>query len=257
MIYDAEGEAVSDGRRSLPARTYYARLTQALVTALSAATAEGRLYEVDMRLRPSGRKGPVATSLSAFRDYQRNEAWTWEHLALTRARPIAGPQTLCSEIDAFRIEVLDEKGRDPRVRKDVADMRRRLAEARPGAGGLEAKDGAGRLMDTDLAAQTLALLAGSDARGPGAQIAAGLSAGLIAAEDAAALETAQARFWQLQAAARLLTGEALDPAALGEGGRRFVLGALGCQTLEEVAADLAACADRADAAFADLLGHPA
>ena len=257
VIYDAEGEAVSDGRRSLPARTYYARLTQALVTALSAPTAEGRLYEVDMRLRPSGRKGPVATSLSAFRSYQRDEAWTWEHLALTRARPIAGPQALCREIDGFRIDVLAEKGRNPQVRADVADMRRRLAEARPGAGGLEAKDGAGRLMDTDLAAQTLALTSGSDARAPGAQISAGRKAGLIAREEAEALETAQARFWQLQAAARLLTGETLDPAALGEGGRRFVLGALGCDTLEEVEADLAACAVRADKAFASLLEPPA
>ena len=75
--------------RPLAPRAWYARFTQTLVTALAAPTAEGRLYEVDMRLRPSGRQGPVAVSTAAFRDYQMAEAWTWEHLALTRARPVA------------------------------------------------------------------------------------------------------------------------------------------------------------------------
>ncbi len=81
VIYDADGVDASDGPRPLAARPYYARLTQAMVTALSAPTAEGRLYEVDMRLRPSGRQGPVATSIDSFGTYQMTEAWTWEHLA--------------------------------------------------------------------------------------------------------------------------------------------------------------------------------
>src|SRR5690606_7771862 len=89
VIYDAAGADSSDGPKPLAARPYYARLTQAMITAVSAPTAEGRLYEVDMRLRPSGRQGPVATSIQSFRDYQMSEAWTWEHLALTRARVVA------------------------------------------------------------------------------------------------------------------------------------------------------------------------
>ena len=80
---------------------YYARLTQRLITALSAQTAEGGLYDVDMRLRPSGQKGPVATRLSSFNDYQNGEAWTWEHLALTRARVVAGSFRLQDEVDAI------------------------------------------------------------------------------------------------------------------------------------------------------------
>ena len=88
VIYDVGGVEASDGARPLAARAYYARLTQALLTAVSAPTASGRLYEVDMRLRPSGRQGPVATALASFRDYQMTEAWTWEHLALTRARDL-------------------------------------------------------------------------------------------------------------------------------------------------------------------------
>src|SRR5210317_805597 len=92
VIYDAMGVEASDGKRPLAARIYYARLTQALITAMTAPMAEGRVYEVDMRLRPSGNKGPVATSWDAFQSYQMGEAWIWEHLALSRARVIAGPQ---------------------------------------------------------------------------------------------------------------------------------------------------------------------
>ncbi len=90
VIYDAGGVEMTGGRRPLDPRRWFAKATQTLVTALSAPTAAGKLYEVDMRLRPSGRQGPVATALSSFDRYQREEAWTWEHMALTRARPLAG-----------------------------------------------------------------------------------------------------------------------------------------------------------------------
>ena len=94
VIYDAEGAEASHGRRPLAPTVYYARLTQALISALSAPTAEGILYKVDMRLRPSGRQGPLATTLAAFRRYHAEDAWTWEHMALTRARIVAGPAQL-------------------------------------------------------------------------------------------------------------------------------------------------------------------
>lgn len=90
VIYDPEGVEESDGKRPLHVRTYFARLTQALVTAMTAPMAEGRVYEMDMRLRPSGNQGPVATSWDAFQSYQKTEAWTWEHLALTRAAVVVG-----------------------------------------------------------------------------------------------------------------------------------------------------------------------
>ena len=92
VIYDAAGVDQSEGRRPLMSRLYYSRLTQAMITALTAPMAEGRLYEVDMRLRPSGNQGPVATGWASFREYQRSDAWVWEHLALTRARVIAGDE---------------------------------------------------------------------------------------------------------------------------------------------------------------------
>jgi glutamate-ammonia-ligase adenylyltransferase len=154
----------SEGRRPLPARTYYARLTQALVTALTAQMAEGRLYEADMRLRPSGRQGPVATSIAAFETYQREEAWTWEHLALTRARPVTGAAELGARVETFRRDLLARAKDGAKILADTAGMRTRLAEARPGQGPLEAKHGPGRLQDIALVAQAGALLAGAPAR---------------------------------------------------------------------------------------------
>ena len=100
IVYDFEGEgAQSQGPKSLPGQQYYTRFTQRLIAALSAQTAEGSLYQVDMRLRPSGSQGPVATKLASFIDYQRNSAWTWEHLALTRARVVSGPPELRQAIE--------------------------------------------------------------------------------------------------------------------------------------------------------------
>jgi glutamate-ammonia-ligase adenylyltransferase len=232
MIYDAAGVENSDGKRPLAARPYYARLTQAMVTALSAQMAEGRLYEVDVRLRPSGRQGPVATSIESFRNYQTTEAWTWEHLALTRARVLAGEPALAAEVEAFRRETIAVKGQGATVLKDVADMRARLAEAKPGAGGWDAKFGPGRLMDIELLAQTVALQTASPARALERQIAAGgqiagkITGGTLAKlshSDQSALLDAYRLCWQMQAASKLLSDKPLDPETLGLGGRAFLL----------------------------------
>src|SRR5262249_53901157 len=95
VVYDFDpAHPESDGARPLHATPWFARFTQRLVSALTTQTNYGRLYEVDMRLRPSGRAGPVATSLAAFENYQRDDAWTWEHMALTRARIVSGAPDL-------------------------------------------------------------------------------------------------------------------------------------------------------------------
>lgn len=223
LIYDAAGVEMSQGTRPLAARPYYARLTQAMVTALSAQTAEGWLYEVDVRLRPSGRQGPVATSIDSFRSYQENEAWTWEHLALTRARVLAGEASLAAEVEEFRRQILASKGRGTTVLADVADMRRRLSEAKPGIGGWDAKFGPGRLMDIELLAQTLALKAAVPARQVERQIALGAKAQEVSQSDQRALLDAYRLCWRLHCAARLLTDRPVSPETLGEGGRAFIL----------------------------------
>lgn len=247
VIHDG-GEAPSEGPRPLAPGSWYARLAQALVTALSAPMSKGRLYEVDMRLRPSGRQGPVATSLASFGAYQREEAWTWEHLALTRARVVAsvGDPALGPEVEALRRDVIASRRGDPRVWPDLADMRRRLS----GQGGpWDAKAGPGRLRDLDLFAQALALLAGSPGRGTDAQVAAGEEAGLLDAAEAATIREASRLFWAVQAAARLLLEGPLDPGALGEGGRRLLLREGGADTIPALADRLAAVAAGAAAAI--------
>ncbi|HMO73262.1 MAG TPA: glutamine-synthetase adenylyltransferase, partial [Paracoccaceae bacterium] len=222
MIYDDAGQEASEGPRPLASRAYFARLTQATVTALTAPTAEGRLYEVDMRLRPSGRQGPVATSLASFAAYQMDEAWTWEHLALTRARVLAGDAGLAGEVEAVRRQVLAAKGQGDRVLPDVADMRARLRAAKPAAGVWEARNGSGRLMDIELLAQTCALRAGDPARRVEAQLRAGLRSGFLSGEQESALLLAYRLCWRLHAGTRLLTDRPLEMEKLGEGGRAFL-----------------------------------
>ncbi len=229
VIYDADGVEASDGAKPLGARPYYARLTQSLVTALMAQMPEGRLYEVDIRLRPSGRQGPVATAVQSFRAYQENEAWTWEHLALTRARVIAGNSDLAAEIEAFRRALLLMKGKAGGVRADVAKMRERVQAAKPGAGVWDAKNGPGRIMDIELCVQMLALVSASPARGVEGQIAAAVAAGLPQ-RDADTLLLAYRLLWRLHSGARLLTDGPIVLDALGEGGRAFLLREVGQKT---------------------------
>ena len=246
MIYDAGGIEASEGHRPLEARPYFARLTQALVTALTAPMAEGRLYEVDMRLRPSGRQGPVATSLDAFKDYQQDQAWTWEHLALTRARAIAGDAGLTSEIEAFRRSLLLAKSKGPTVLADVKDMRARIAEAKPVFVAVEAKIGAGRLQDIELFAQSVALMCGSAEHDLSEQLQSGVADGWLDAADAQALCAAARFLWQLQTASRFLTAGALDLTVLGEGVKRLILRETGHATVDDLIAAIETSAREAD-----------
>ncbi|PIE08560.1 MAG: glutamine-synthetase adenylyltransferase [Rhodobacterales bacterium] len=243
VIYDAAGVEASEGRRPLAARAYYARLTQAMVTALSAPMAEDKLYEVDMRLRPSGRQGPVATSLDAFRSYQQEEAWTWEHLALTRARPVAGDAGIGADVVAVRDSVLAAERDMDRTIADVVEMRARIAEAKGGgSGAFEAKIGPGRMQDIELIGQCATLLAGSGPHDVKGQIARGTAAetgiGWLGADEALALTRAYDLLWRLQSAAKLLTDKPLDPDAVGLGGRVFLLRETGAETVDDLAGEI-------------------
>lgn len=243
VIYDADGVEASEGKRPLAARPYYARLTQAMITAVSAPTAEGRLYEVDMRLRPSGRQGPVATSVQSFENYQRTEAWTWEHLALTRARVVAqagaDSEALAHQVEALRVSVLREKGGGAAVMADLADMRARIFAAKPADGAWEAKIGPGRLQDIDLLAQSCALRAGDPARGTAAQLRAGRRAGVIGKDETETLTRAHRFLWRLHASGRLLTERALDMDHIGAGGQALLLRETGTDDLDTLAQTLA------------------
>jgi len=239
VIYDADGVEASDGPRPLAARKYYARLTQAMITAMTAPMSQGKLYDVDMRLRPSGNKGPVATSLEAFTNYQLNEAWVWEHLAMTRAEVIAGPAALSDAVADFRVKLLS-RGNDPgKVLRETAEMRARIAAAKQPGSVLDAKIGAGRLQDIELFAQAGALISGETVRDVASGLAAAQSAGLLSAQDVTALNTAYARIWTLQSAERLISPDALDPETLGQAGQNLLVRALADDPENDALTDLA------------------
>jgi len=159
VIYSAAdgAKASSGGERDLSVQQYFARFTQRLITALSAPTAQGPLFEVDLRLRPSGQKGPVATNLQSFATYQHDQAWTWEHMALTRARVISGPADLTERINAIIHDALTRK-RDPQgLTAAVRDMRQRIAAEKGTNDIWDLKQVRGGLVDLEFVAQYLQL----------------------------------------------------------------------------------------------------
>ncbi|MGV1751573.1 bifunctional [glutamine synthetase] adenylyltransferase/[glutamine synthetase]-adenylyl-L-tyrosine phosphorylase [Agrobacterium sp. CG674] len=160
LLYDFDdGIAESDGAKPLDAVRYYTRVTQRVISALSAPTAEGVLYEVDMRLRPSGNKGPVATRIATFEKYQREEAWTWEHLALSRARLICGDAALSAQAQDIISSILSQTRDVAKIAADVQDMRKLIAEEKPPANSWDFKLIPGGLIDLEFVAQYLTLVA--------------------------------------------------------------------------------------------------
>ena len=148
-LFTGDFNAESDGRRPLGATHYYNRLSQRAISALSVPTAEGALYEVDTRLRPSGAQGPPAASIDSFERYQREQAWTWEHMALCRARPLYGSQEASEALSDVIGNVLTA----PRVREellaDVLEMRATMAKHKAPKGSLDVKLARGGLVDLE------------------------------------------------------------------------------------------------------------
>ncbi|RFC65427.1 bifunctional [glutamine synthetase] adenylyltransferase/[glutamine synthetase]-adenylyl-L-tyrosine phosphorylase [Fulvimarina endophytica] len=154
LLYDHEEEAeTSDGGKPLAIQVYFTRLTQRLIAALTSPMREGALYEVDFRLRPSGNAGPLATRFKTFRKYQENEAWVWERMALTRARPIAGDADLRQTVFETIEELLGQPMDEEEVRDAVVSMRGRIARDKPARGELDLKLRPGGLVDLEFIAQ--------------------------------------------------------------------------------------------------------
>ena len=158
LLYKFDEKAVSsDGSRPLPAMQYFARLTQRLVAAISSPTAEGMLYPVDFRLRPSGNSGPLATHIDGFAHYQEKAAWTWEHMALTRARVVAGDGPLVARATAEIAKVIVRPRDRHKVVTDVIEMRAMVEDAKGGDGMWDLKLAPGGLVDIEFIAQALQL----------------------------------------------------------------------------------------------------
>ncbi len=158
LLYDHDADAeASDGEKELAPPHYFARLTQRLIAAVSAPTAEGVLYELDLRLRPSGNKGPVATHIESFGKYQREQAETWEHMALTRARIVAGDTGLAALVEAEIEAVLTAPRDDAKTLREAREMRELIAEEKPPANEWDLKLVSGGLIDLEFIAQTATL----------------------------------------------------------------------------------------------------
>ncbi len=159
LIYDFDDDAPdSDGQRSLHGSQYFARFTQRLISAFTTRTNYGVLYEVDMRLRPSGRAGPLASRLDAFASYQETEAWTWEHMALTRARVISATPAFRTKLEKVIRDVLTRPREMAITASDVSEMRRAIAEEKGENDVWDMKNAAGGMIDIEFIAQYLQLV---------------------------------------------------------------------------------------------------
>ena len=153
--------ALSDGDKPLDADRWFARAARRLTSGLSAPSAEGELYEVDTRLRPSGNAGPLVTKFTSFVDYQLNQAWNWEHMALTRGRVLAGGDKLRQKVEATIGDILSAPRDMAKLAQDAEDMRQRLRTHQPQAGPFDIRRGDGGLVDVEFIAQSLQLAHGA------------------------------------------------------------------------------------------------
>jgi glutamate-ammonia-ligase adenylyltransferase len=232
LIYDhPDGVSESQGARSMPVSQWFVRAAHAYVAAVTAPGVDGRLYEVDMRLRPSGNKGPFAVSLASFRRYHAEAAWTWERMALTRARVVAGPPALRARIEEAIAETLAAAGDPGRIRADAASMRARMARELPPDGPWDVKLRAGGQIEVEFIAQALQLIYAREAPelcSPTTRIALSrlAEAGKLRVDDAALLIRADHLWRTAQGMLRITVGRGAR-AALPEASAQALLRAVG------------------------------
>ena len=160
FLHDSRGPVQeTDAPRPIDNQIFFMRLAQRIVHILTVQSRAGRLYEVDTRLRPSGKGGMLVTGIDAFGDYQRGEAWTWEHQALLHARAVAGAPALRSAFEALRLELLTHHVRRDSLQDEVRNMRERMRREldRSGPDGFDLKQGKGGIADIEFLAQYWAL----------------------------------------------------------------------------------------------------
>ncbi|TAL83580.1 MAG: bifunctional [glutamine synthetase] adenylyltransferase/[glutamine synthetase]-adenylyl-L-tyrosine phosphorylase [Beijerinckiaceae bacterium] len=259
LIYDFDADRpASDGPQALDALTYYTRVTQRLISSLTVATRCGRLYEVDMRLRPSGRKGPVATQFSSFSTYQSKEAESWEHMALSRARVIAGDPSLAADVETERCAIL---ARAPvaTLRDDIAEMRRLIAQEKSSRGPFDLKYAEGGLVDIDFVAQYLCLAHAHEDRrllvtSPAFMLTIADEAGYIASEMAAVLLAARRLYGDvLQILYTLVDAENVMKPLNSAVARRLAKSA-GLPDLNRLLLDVAEARSRVKSVFSRMVG---
>ena len=260
IVYDFDEEAPeSDGARSLYGAQYFARLTQRLINALTAQTNYGALYQVDMRLRPSGRSGPVATQIGGFADYQEREAWTWEHMALTRARVVSASPGFAARVQDVIAQTL-RKPRDAElIAGDVVEMRGAIAMEKGDGNRWDLKYAAGGLIDIEFIVQYLQLvhahtkptiLDTSTAR----VLDKARALGVLSVEDAEILRPAVRLYQALTQILRLCLSGPFDPKKAGPDLLRLLARAAEVPDFASVEATLTETQAKVREAFVRILG---
>jgi glutamate-ammonia-ligase adenylyltransferase len=219
FIYDHPADVTeSRGPRNLPASQWFVRAVQSCIAALTAPGPEGQMYELDMRLRPSGNKGPIAVSLESFKHYHEWDAWTWERMALTRARVVAGPPEMRRRVNQAIETAIRRQQQPDQIRANATTMRARMTRDLRPHGPWDVKLRPGGLIDIEFIAQTLQLI---HARDPGFRRSQTThralqrlsQAGVIAPPDAKLLIEAE-RLWRtIQGMLRMTVGR-VETAAL-------------------------------------------
>lgn len=259
-LFTGDFTAQSDGTRPLGATVYYNRLASRVSAALSVPTAQGALYEVDTRLRPQGNQGPLAVSCEGFGKYQREAAWTWEHMALARARVLYGSPEARSELEAVLAEVLHAPRDRAALRDAVLGMRAEMARHKPGSGPIDAKLARGGLVDIEFLVHYLQLRGQAADGRPLAEAApqaldpdlaaalAGLAeAGLIPAD----LAVPHALMSRMLVAGRLLAPDGREPPPSGA---RALARACGCESYDTLLEAFAAARRQVAQAWKQILG---
>ena len=252
----------SEGPRPLLLSQYYGRLSQRLVTAVSALTPEGKLYEIDARLRPSGNSSPLASEVEGFAEYHNKSAWTWEHMALTRARVIAGSPALGEHVTGIIRAVLTKPREDPGLVVEVASMRERIDKERRTKNLWKLKHVRGGLLDIEFIAQYLQLrdasrhseILSQETDLVFEQLA---RCGIMAEEDAANLADAARLMRRLQALLRLTVGVSRDEGQYPAGVRQALAKAAGVESFDEVRDWLMKSEESVRAYYAHYVQQPA
>jgi len=249
IVYQGEGDAQS----------WFGRFAQRLISALSAPTEEGELFEVDMQLRPSGKAGPVAVNIARFESYYPGEAWTWEMMALTRARVVAGDAELAGRVEAAMRAALTQPRDGRGVKEDALAMRKRLEAAKPARGVWDLKARAGGIQDIEFIAQTGQLIQASkkDVLRPSTReaLAALAAEGVLNGRDAELLSASLDLYLGLQQLVRSAHGSGFDPSAASAGFSERLAGLAGAGDLAALESELETRAGKVRQCFKRLVGR--
>jgi len=260
LVYDFDDEhPESDGAKPLYGAQYFARLTQRLINALTAQTNYGALYQVDMRLRPSGRAGPLATQIDGFLSYQDNEAWTWEHMALTRARVVSSPPEFAARVQGAIREVLRKPRDREMIAGDVVEMRGAIAKEKGDGDRWDLKHVAGGLVDIEFIAQYLQLVHAHDQpdildTSTARVLDKAWSLRLLPVEDAEILRPAAQLYHDITQILRLCLAGPFDPKTEGAGLLRLLARAADVPDFATLDATLAETQAKVRASFMRILG---